>query len=201
MSRQKTHEKKFVPAFWIEIIRIFDGGRPCRTNWMGANFFLRKYLVLSHFLILKTLTEDSTLRHKLRNQFSEITFYKGGICISSEIIIFGLSKDPTFRNLSTLENPKQFLILLTHLLSVFFLAKIPLFWNKLNFTTVLGKLINKKIQITCYQLIIGFGAISLSSVEELICDQLIDQSKIVHSCYPGNRIERMWRFYESIGFK
>jgi hypothetical protein len=34
-----------------------------------------------------------------------------------EIIIFGLSKDKTFRTWSIFMNPEQFLILVTHLLS------------------------------------------------------------------------------------
>ncbi len=41
-----------------------------------------------------------------------------------EIIIFELSKDPTFRNPSTLENPQQFLILVTHLIIVNILPKL-----------------------------------------------------------------------------
>jgi hypothetical protein len=37
-----------------------------------------------------------------------------------ENIIFVLSKDQTFRNRSTLENPEQFLILVTHLFRIWF---------------------------------------------------------------------------------
>jgi hypothetical protein len=39
VSRQKIHEKNFVPAFSIRNNADFDGGRPCLTNWVGAKFF------------------------------------------------------------------------------------------------------------------------------------------------------------------
>jgi hypothetical protein len=39
VSRQKIHEKKFCSSFSDRNNLDFYGGRPCRTNWMGANFF------------------------------------------------------------------------------------------------------------------------------------------------------------------
>jgi hypothetical protein len=69
VSRQKTHEKKFVPVFRIEIIRILMATDfVLQIGWLQT-FFLWKYLILSHFLILKTPTEDSILCHKRRYQF------------------------------------------------------------------------------------------------------------------------------------
>ncbi len=61
---QKTQEKKFVSVFRIKLIRILISSDLVLQPWWVQTFFLRKYLILLHFLILKTPIEDSILCHK-----------------------------------------------------------------------------------------------------------------------------------------
>jgi hypothetical protein len=61
---QKTQEKKFVSVFRIKLIRILISADLVLQPWWVQTFFLRKYLILLHFLILKTPIEDSILCHK-----------------------------------------------------------------------------------------------------------------------------------------
>jgi hypothetical protein len=57
VQAKNSWKKKFCSSFSDRNNLNFYCGRPCLTNRMGANFFLWKYLILSHFLIFKTPTE------------------------------------------------------------------------------------------------------------------------------------------------
>jgi hypothetical protein len=59
--KQKTHEKKFLPIFWIEINRILMASDLVLQIGCVQTFFPWKYLILSHFLNLRTPTEDSIM--------------------------------------------------------------------------------------------------------------------------------------------
>ncbi len=66
----KNWRKKFVSVFRIKLMRILiSADLVLQPGWVQT-FFLRKYLILFHFLNLKTPIEDSILCHKRRNQFS-----------------------------------------------------------------------------------------------------------------------------------
>ncbi len=75
VSRRKTHEKKFVPVFRIEISQNLIMADLVLQIERVQTFFLQKYLILSHFLIPKTSTEDSILCHK--RDFIHHFFTKG----------------------------------------------------------------------------------------------------------------------------
>ncbi len=64
VSMQKTQENKFVSVFRIKLIRILISADLVLQPWWVQTFFLRKYLILLHFLILKIPIEDSILCHK-----------------------------------------------------------------------------------------------------------------------------------------
>jgi hypothetical protein len=67
-SFKRVHAKNsrinFVPVFRIKLIRILISADLVLQPWWVQTFFLRKYLILLHFLILKAPIEDSILCHK-----------------------------------------------------------------------------------------------------------------------------------------
>ncbi len=83
----KNSWKKICSSFSDRNKLEFNDGRPWLTNRMGANFFLWKYLILSHFLILKTSTEDSILCHK--RDFIHHFFTKGAFACLLQIVDCG----------------------------------------------------------------------------------------------------------------